>query len=82
MDRRGHAMPGMDAIYTHVTREMRQRLCDALEQLWREAVAQRHVLATQSAVAILNEILQRYEAGGGVAVEPGSAEPGKTSRSG
>jgi integrase len=83
MDRRGHAMPGMDAIYTHVTPEMRQRLCDALEQLWREAVAQRYVLATQSAVSILNEILLRYEAGGGgLAVEPGSAEPGKTSRSG
>jgi integrase len=34
MDRRGHAMPGMDAVYTHVTPDMRQRLCNVLEQLW------------------------------------------------
>jgi integrase len=30
MDRRGHAMPSMDAVYNHITLEMRQRLCDAL----------------------------------------------------
>jgi len=34
MDRRGHAMPGMDAVYNHITLEMRQRLCDVLEELW------------------------------------------------
>lgn len=37
MDRRGHAMPGMDAVYTHVTPEMRQRLCDVLKGLRRTA---------------------------------------------
>lgn len=60
MDRRGHAMPGMDAIYTHVTPEMRQRLCDALEQLWQDAVAQRYELANRSAVPLLNQILITY----------------------
>jgi hypothetical protein len=35
MDRRGHAMPGMDAVYVHVTDDMRQHLCDVLEELWR-----------------------------------------------
>jgi hypothetical protein len=63
MDRRGHAMPGMDAIYNHVTPEMRQRLCDALEQLWRGAVAQRYELSARSAVPLLNQTLLNYEQG-------------------
>jgi site-specific recombinase XerD len=62
MDRRGHAMPGMDAIYTHVTLEMRQRLCDTLEELWQHAVAQRYELATSSSVPLLNQILAAYRA--------------------
>ena len=57
MDRRGHAMPGMDAVYTHVTPEMRQHLCDVLQELWQSAVAQRHEIAPGSAVSILNQIL-------------------------
>jgi len=57
MDRRGHAMRGMDAVYLHVTDEMRRRLCGFLEQLWQEAVAQRYELAPRSAVPLLNEIL-------------------------
>lgn len=61
MDRRGHAMSGMDAIYTHITPEMRQRLCDVLEQLWQNALAQRHELSAQSAVPLLNQLLIAYE---------------------
>jgi len=57
MDRRGHAMPGMDAVYNHITAEMRQRLCDALEKLWEQAVAQRRELAPRSAVELLDQIL-------------------------
>ncbi len=57
MDRRGHAMPGMDAVYNHVTPDMRHRLCDALENLWHAAVAQRRKLAPGSAVPLLNQIL-------------------------
>jgi integrase len=57
MDRRGHAMPGMDAVYNHITLAMRQRLCDVLEQLWRDAVAQRYKLTPRSAVPLLNQIL-------------------------
>lgn len=60
MDRGGHAMPGMDAIYTHATPEMRQRLCGALEQLWPGAVAQRYELSARSAVPLLNQILITY----------------------
>jgi hypothetical protein len=31
MDRRGHALQGMDRVYLYITPEMRQRLCDVLE---------------------------------------------------
>jgi integrase len=50
MDRRGHAMPGMDAVYNHITLEMRRRLCDVLEDFWRTAVVQPYELAPSSAV--------------------------------
>jgi len=60
MDRRGHAMPGMDAVYNHVTNEMRQQLCDALQTLWHDAVAQRLDLTEHSAVSILNETLAAF----------------------
>jgi integrase len=61
MERRGHAMPGMDAVYNHITPEMRQRLCDVLESLWRTAVAQRYAMAARSAVPILDQILVAHE---------------------
>jgi integrase len=61
MDRRGHAMPGMDRVYIHVTLEMRQRLCDVLEELWQDAVAQRYATAARSVVPLLNEILIAHE---------------------
>lgn len=61
MDRRGHAMHGMDVVYVHPTTEMRQRLCDILEQLWQTAVAQRYKLAPRSAVPLLDEILIAFE---------------------
>jgi integrase len=57
MDRRGHAMPGMDAVYNHVTTEMRQQLCDVLEKLWHATIAQRRDLAPGSPVPLLNQIL-------------------------
>ena len=57
MDRRGHAMPGMDAVYNHITTEMRQQLCDVLENLWHTARTQRRDLAPGSPVPLLNQIL-------------------------
>ena len=59
MDRRGHAMPGMDAVYNHITPPMRQHLCDVLESLWQDAVAQRRQLCKQSAVNLLDRILNK-----------------------
>ena len=61
MDRRGHAMSGMDAVYLHITAEMRGHLCDVLEDLWNQALAQRYELTARSAVPLLNEPLVDYE---------------------
>jgi integrase len=61
MDRRGHAMSGMDAVYVHPTPEMRQQLCDYLQQLWQQGIAERYKLAPRSAVPLLDEILIRHE---------------------
>jgi hypothetical protein len=60
MDRRGHAMAGMDSVYVHVTDNMRQHLCDVLEELWRKGIAERYQIAPRSAVPILDEILLAY----------------------
>ena len=61
MDRRGHAMSGMDAVYNHVTTEMRQQLCDVLEQLWQQALTQRLELAPRSAVPLLDQLLKEHQ---------------------
>ena len=61
MDRRGHAMQGMDRVCMHVTVEMRQRLCDTLEELWRDAVAERYKIDSRSQVALLDQILRNGE---------------------
>lgn len=47
----------MDAVYNHITPGMRQHLCDVLEGLWDQAVAQRRQLSPASAVPILHRIL-------------------------
>ena len=61
MERRGHAMPGMDAVYVHPTPEMRQQLCDYLQQLWQQGIAERYKLAPRSAVPLLEKILIAHE---------------------
>jgi len=61
MDRRGHAMQGMDSVYLHVTEEMREMLCDYLEGLWKHGIAERYALAPRSAVPLLNEALIAHE---------------------
>lgn len=57
MDHRGHAMAGMDRVYTHVTPQMRQRLRDVLEELWHDAIQQRYAISARSAVPLLDRIL-------------------------
>ena len=38
-DRIGHAMPGMDGTYLHVTPESRRDCCEALENLFWNAIS-------------------------------------------
>jgi integrase len=57
MDRRGHAMQGIDSVYLHVTDDMRQRLCAYLEALWGQGIAERYKLAPPSAVPLLDDLL-------------------------
>jgi hypothetical protein len=57
MDRRGHAIQGMDSFYVHVTDDMRKQLCDYLQRLWEKGIAGRYKLAPRSAVPLLDEIL-------------------------
>ena len=63
MDRRGHALSGMDATYIHVTDDMRHKLCNYLQGLWETAVGQRYTMASRSAVPLLNQILVAHENG-------------------
>jgi integrase len=57
MDRRGHAMHGMDAVYIHVTDDMRKQLCGYLQGLWEKGIAGRYELAPRSAVPLLDRAL-------------------------
>jgi hypothetical protein len=44
-------------MFTSVTDEMRQQLCDYLQGLWDAAVAERYAMAPRSAVPLLDDIL-------------------------
>jgi hypothetical protein len=52
-DRIGHAMPGMDGTYLHVTPESRRDCCEALETLFWDAVSS---VGHESPVPILSEL--------------------------
>ena len=41
--------------------EMRQQLCDFLQQLWQQGIAERYKLAPRSAVPLLDGILVAHE---------------------
>jgi integrase len=75
MDRRGHAMQGMDRVYMHVTAEMRQRLSNVLEELWREALVQRRAIAPHSKADLLNRILAAHNHQAGTASSPSQSLP-------
>jgi len=60
MDRRGHAMQGMDSVYIHVTDDMRRQLCNYLEGLWHQGITERQKLAPRSAVPLLDQALTAH----------------------
>jgi integrase len=61
MDRRGHALQGMDRVYMHVTRQMRERLCEVLEELWQDALEERYKISPHSHAPLLDHLLRAYE---------------------
>ena len=61
MDRRGHALQGMDRVYMHVTRQMRERLCEVLEELWQDALTERYKIDKCSQVPLLDQLLRAHE---------------------
>ncbi len=50
MDRRVHALQGMDRLYMHVTRQLRERLREVPEELWQDALAERYTISPHSDV--------------------------------
>ncbi|AVT36251.1 LacI family DNA-binding transcriptional regulator [Plantactinospora sp. BB1] len=57
-ERMGHEDGSVQARYSHVTPEMRQRLMTDLTGLWEAALAARRELATGSPVPVLDRLLQ------------------------
>jgi hypothetical protein len=51
----------MDRVYMHVTRQMRERLCEVLEELWQDALAERYKIAKHSKVPLLDQLLRAHE---------------------
>ena len=51
----------MDRVYKHVTRQMRQRLCEVLEELWLDALAERYKISPHSHVPLLDQLLRARE---------------------
>ncbi|WP_433253026.1 zinc finger domain-containing protein [Actinomadura nitritigenes] len=63
-ERMGHIMPGIKAVYSHVSPAMRAELRDALQRRWEGALAERAALdirggrVPHSPVRLLDELLQ------------------------
>jgi hypothetical protein len=76
MDRRGHALQGMDRVYMHVTRQMRERLCEVLEELWQDAPGERYKISPHSHVPLLDGLLRAYEKAQQTGGEPPAATVG------
>jgi hypothetical protein len=53
----GHEVPGMRGVYSHITVSMRAELRNGLQELWEASLHERALLATHSAVAVLDGIL-------------------------
>lgn len=58
-ERMGHEDGSVQARYSHVTLEMRQRLLDGLTRLWHEALDRRRHLSARSPVAALDALLRQ-----------------------
>lgn len=59
-DRMGHEDGSVQALYSHITTEMRRRLMGGLIGFWTDALDRRHRMAPGSPVAALDELLKRH----------------------
>ena len=59
--RMGHEVGGVQAIYSHITADMRANLVAMLEQRWTDALARRARLNRTSSVPIVAELLAEWE---------------------
>ncbi|WP_432010122.1 LacI family DNA-binding transcriptional regulator [Streptomyces cucumeris] len=60
--RMGHIDTSVSANYSHVTTEMRVRLCEQLTEVWEAALSARLALCRTSAVPVLESLLREHEA--------------------
>ncbi len=74
-------MSGMDRVYTHVTDEMRDCLCAALQDVWHRAVKERRAMTPRSSVPLLDHVLngREYEKANDLALQ--SALPARNGHS-
>ncbi|TMU98052.1 LacI family DNA-binding transcriptional regulator [Streptomyces sp. DASNCL29] len=61
-ERLGHTDSSVSANYSHVTSEMRARLCEQLTEVWEAALSARLALCRTSAVPVLERLLREHEA--------------------
>jgi hypothetical protein len=59
-ERLGHELPGMHAVYGHVSDAMRAALKDALQKRWIHSLRERSQLNARSVVPALNTLLAGY----------------------
>lgn len=59
-ERTGHEVPGMRAIYSHITPGMRAELRTGLQELWERSLHERSRLAARSAVTVLDGLLAPF----------------------
>lgn len=59
-ERLGHDMTGIRAVYSHVSPDARQRLCDSLTARWEQSLLQRAALHPSSPVPLLDGLLRSF----------------------
>lgn len=59
-ERLGHEMAGIRRVYSHVSPDARQRLCEALAARWEQSLRLRAALHPSSPVPLLDDLLRPY----------------------
>lgn len=62
-ERLGHDLEGIRGVYSHVSPDARQRLCDALTARWEQSLRQRATLHPHSPVPLLDDLLRPLREG-------------------